>query len=315
MTPEVRTALALWGIADANVALAAQRENVVYRVETPGKTYALRFHRPGYRSQDELRSELQWLDVLGKAGMSVPAPCVSLSGRLLEQVADTPVDVLVWLDGKPLGQAGQLEGISDRPAFCHELGKTLADLHRISDAWERPAEFTRPSWDRNGLLGDAPLWGVFWEHPGLASSERDMLYTARARANRQLEDIEPDLDFGLIHADCLSENLMHDSGYISLLDFDDGGFGFREFELATFLLRFLAAPDYSELSAALFDGFGRIPDPDVMELFLMLRAFTYVGWIIPRLSEPGGADRSRRSIATALPLVETYLGKSRTARS
>ena len=58
----VRKALPLWGLEDAKVTLAAERENSVYRMEHDGDTFALRLHRVGYRSEEELKAELDWRD-------------------------------------------------------------------------------------------------------------------------------------------------------------------------------------------------------------------------------------------------------------
>jgi Ser/Thr protein kinase RdoA (MazF antagonist) len=136
-----------------------------------------------------------------------------------------------------------------------------------------------------------------------------MLLAARAQAEGHLAGIEAGLDYGLIHADALSENILIHAGTLSLIDFDDGGWGFRDFDLATFLMRFLGAPDYPMLRAALLEGYGarRVVDPGTLDLFILLRALTYPGWIIPRLHEPGGEERSARAIRTALPLAEAYL--------
>ena len=189
------------------------------------------------------------------------------------------------------------------------LGPLLARLHAVSDAWERPARFTRPAWDAEGLLGARPLWGRFWEHPHLAPPERALLAEVRERAAAELSARAPELDYGLIHADCIGENILLDAkGAPMLIDFDDGGPGFRAFELATFLMRFLDAPDHGTLRAALLDGYGaKAATAEALDLFLLLRALSYVGWIVPRLDEPGGAERSARAIALALPLARAYL--------
>lgn len=301
-------AAGLWGFAPEQIKLAARRENVVWRAENAGGAYALRLHRPGYRNSAELMSELHWMAALVVGGLSVPRPVPSRGGALVEQVGDTLVDLLTWLPGRPIGAQGQLD-VADRTRLCHKLGLLLAQLHGISDAWTPPPGFTRPAWDRSGLLGDAPVWGPFWDNPGLTPDQRKTLLTARIRADTHLAGIQFGLDYGLIHADALSENILIHEDALSLIDFDDGGWGFRDFELATFLMRFLPAPDYAELRAALLDGYGtrRNVDPDALDLFILLRALTYPGWIIPRISEPGGAERSARAIATALPLAEAYL--------
>ena len=298
----------LWGFAPGQISLAARRENIVWRAEDDSGAYALRLHRPAYRSRAQLLSELQWMDALVQGGMSVPRPLPSQNGALVEQVGDTLVDLLTWLPGRPIGAQGQLE-VTDRTGLCHKLGLLLARMHAISDAWVPPAGFTRPAWDRAGLLGDSPVWGPFWDNPGLTQTQRTTLLAARDRAQTHLARIEDGLDYGLIHADALSENILIHEGALSLIDFDDGGRGFRDFELATFLMRFLAAPDYTDLRAALLEGYAsrRRVDPATLDLFILLRALTYPGWIIPRIAEPGGADRSARAITTALPLAEAYL--------
>ena len=51
----------VWGFVNPRITLAAARENVVYRLDA-GEIYALRLHRVGYRSAEELRHELEWTD-------------------------------------------------------------------------------------------------------------------------------------------------------------------------------------------------------------------------------------------------------------
>jgi Ser/Thr protein kinase RdoA (MazF antagonist) len=193
-----------------------------------------------------------------------------------------------------------------------DLGTLLAQLHDLSDRWTPPPGFTRPRWDRAGLLGATPLWGPFWDNPDLTPDQRTLMLDARTRADAHLARIELGLDFGLIHADALTENTMVHDGQLALIDFDDGGWGFRDFELATVLMRQLYAPDYPALREALLDGYAtrRKVDPATLDLFILLRALTYPGWIIPRMHEPGGRERSTRAIATALPLIHAYMRES-----
>lgn len=301
----------LWGFAPHQIALAARRENIVWRAEDARGAFALRLHRPGYRNDVELTSELQWMEELGQGGLNVPRPLPSSSGHLVEQVGGTLVDLLTWLPGTPIGRQGELD-VVDRLGLCRDLGTLLARLHAVSDDWAPPPGFRRPAWDRAGLVGETPLWGPFWDNPGLTAAQRATLLAARAKAEGHLAGIEGELDYGLIHADALSENVLIHDGALSLIDFDDGGWGFRDFDLATFLMRFLSAPDYPALRAALLAGYAtrRAVDPATLDLFILLRALTYPGWIIPRLSEPGGEERSARAIRTALPLAEAYLAKS-----
>jgi len=309
MTGLAHQAAPLWGLSPDAITLAAQRENAVWRAEGAGGPYALRLHRPGYRTADELRSELEWMAMLARGGLAVPRPVPSRNGRLVEDVGGTAVDLLTWLPGQMVGKQGALDGIGDRAGHMHRLGGLLARLHDLSDGWTPPAWFTRPRWDRPGLLGDAPLWGPFQTNPDLSDADRAAVDAARDRAQADLAARHDALDFGLIHADAITENVMVDGQSLSLIDFDDGGWGYRDFDLATVLLRQLAAPDYPALRAALIAGYAtrRAVDAATLDLMLMLRALTYLGWIIPRMTEPGGRARSLRAVHTAMPLVHAYL--------
>ena len=302
-------AAALWGLGDVPITLAAQRENVVFRVASPDGDRALRFHRPGYRSEAELISELQWMEMLDQGGVSVPAPISARDERLIQQVSEYLVDVLKWLPGAPLGKAGELAGVEDRVGFCRDLGAQMALMHGLCDAWDTPDGFTRPSWNRDGLLGEAPLWGRFWDHPHLSEDQRALLLEVRVQADQALSRIEDSADYGLIHADLLSENMLFDGTRLSFIDFDDGGFGFRDFELATFLMRYVDAPDYEDLRAALCAGYAARRDvkQDALDLFILLRALTYPGWIMDRMEEPGATERSERAVNTAITLARQWL--------
>ena len=97
---EIDEALAAFGGRAAR--LIAERENAVYAAELPGGKAAIRLHRPGYQTPAAIRSELDWMAALAKAGVRVPAPLggpVTLStGRLATAVR--------WVEGTPLGEGG-----------------------------------------------------------------------------------------------------------------------------------------------------------------------------------------------------------------
>ncbi len=290
--------------------LAARRENVVWRAEDASGAYALRLHRPGYRNAAELLSELQWMDALVQGGLNVPRPVPSRAGALVEEVGDTLVDLLTWLPGRPIGMQGAVGGDGPRRSVPRPWGACWPGCMASATPGRRPPVSPGPPGTVRGCWGIARSGGRFWDNPGLTA--RAARHAAgRARPGRCASGARsrPGLDYGLIHADALSENILIHDGALSLIDFDDGGWGFRDFELATFLMRFLPAPDYADMRAALLDGYAtrRAVDPATLDLFILLRALTYPGWIIPRLHEPGGDARSARAIRTALPLAEAYL--------
>lgn len=305
----LKQALRLWGLADRPCQLIAERENRVYRIEAPQGPVALRLHRPGLRTLAELQSELDWMAALAAGGLTVPRPVPALDGRMVHTVGTIIADVLTWLPGAPMGRDGRLGAQDDLAGAYRELGGQMAQLHRLSDGWTPPQGFVRPAWDRDGLVGERPLWGRFWENPLLTAPQATLLRQARDRAGARLGALAQGADYGLIHADLVPENVLMAPDGPGLIDFDDGGHGFRLFDLATALNRTLRADDPAPLGRALLDGYraARPIDLDALPLFQALRSFTYVGWIVPRLREAGAEARAARSIALACTMAERLL--------
>lgn len=310
MTAMTADVLAAWGLQDAECLFVAGRENQVFRVTAATGRYALRIRRPGYRDEGELLSELAWLGEMDRAGLSVPAPVPSLAGRMLERVGDVVADAVTWLPGRPMGKSRIPLDLADRTGAFRALGAEMARLHLACDAWDLPADFRRCRWDVDGLVGEVPVWGAFWRNPTLDEGTRALFLAFRDAVRSRLAGGGP--EFGLIHADLVRENVLVDGSVIRMIDFDDGGFGYRLFDLATVLLKNRDEPDYPALKGALIDGYrGSKPlDLSQLDLFIALRAATYVGWIVPRMDEPGGAERNARFIEEARGLCRAYLENS-----
>jgi len=303
-----RQALTFWPITATDLKLVAQRENVVFRLTaSDGTMYALRLHRPGYQTIEAIRSELDWMGCLAQHGIRVPRPVPSGTKDLVAECEGYSVDVLTWLDGRPLGTTGVPLDLQNREAVFHKIGDLLARVHDASDMWEPRAAFQRPVWDRAGLLGKTPLWDRFWENPGLTSDQRSLFLEVRNAAAETLQS--GPCDYGLIHADMVRENLLLQDQGIALIDFDDSGFGYRLFDVATALLKNRSEPDFQDLQRALIDGYSsrRVLDVSHLPMFMAIRSLTYVGWIISRMGEPGAEVRQRRFVANAVDLSRAFL--------
>lgn len=287
-------ALTAWGGSDAPPRLISHRENAVFEVVLKtGERAALRLHRPGYVTRNDIVSELVWAQGLHTAGSGVPTPVPTTAGDLVHSLPDGQnVSVISWLDGTPIG-AGEtpLAGtLADQIALYTEVGKTLAQLHTATDALILPPDFSRPSWDIDGFLGPNPLWGRFWEHPMLDEDDRELLQVARMMARSSMKEYLPKADFGLIHADALRENILATDKGLSLIDFDDSGFGFRLYDITTALTQSLEDENLPDLYAAIVEGYDSLrplspEDRAMMPLFSMMRSFASLGWIVPRLPD------------------------------
>jgi len=304
-----------WGGCDAPV-LISHRENIVFAVILPraGKG-VLRLHRRGYQSEDAIRSELWSMEALADAGLTVPRPQRTNDDELLARLDDGRVaSVLGWMAGAPLGTGGTpLDGDPQEHMRRYaSVGRAVARLHIAADRLTRPAWFRRPHWDIDGLLGPAPFWGRFWDHPAASEDEALLLSEARRFAREKLSDYAAQgADRGLIHADLLRENILFDGHHAHLIDFDDCGFGFRLYDLGTALAQNLEEPALDRIATGLVEGYETersLTDADraMLPVFVMLRTLASVGWTMPRLTarDPRVRLYLNRAVRTAHAVLE-----------
>jgi Ser/Thr protein kinase RdoA (MazF antagonist) len=280
------------------------RENHVLEMALPsGGRAALRLHRAGYQSPEAIRSELWWCAEMARAGLPVPAAVPALDGQLLVNLPDgRHASAIAWMEGEALGEAAKpfslpLPRVLDA---YHALGVLLARVHRTTDALTLPEGFTRPRWDLDGLVGDQPHWGRFWEHGSATSDQRATMIRARDALRERLSG-----EIGLIHADLLRENVLVNGRSVSLIDFDDSGFGFRLHDLGTALMQTFQHPEQPEIRAALMSGYGT-RDESMVKAFTLARALASVGWTMPRLQPDDPIHKSH--LARAMTLVGEVLG-------
>ncbi len=283
-----KAALAAWDVPACTPCLFKNRENAVFEVAGPnGTRAALRLHRPGYQTDAAIRSELVWSQGLAQAGMAVPCPLQTLDRDVITLVEDAGrvASLVTWSEGVPLGEGGvPFTWDTDRQAqLFHALGAELKRLHRISDALTLPDWFERPRLDLDGLLGETPLWGRFWENPALTQGEKALLQEVRSQLQEELQAFSKDADFGLIHADTLRENVFVQGDTVTLIDFDDGAFGFRLYDLGVAMSQNWDLPNASELAAALCEGYGLDEkSAALVPVFTVIRALASCGWCMPR---------------------------------
>ncbi len=309
-------ALAHWGGSERPVRLVKNRENIVFEVWLPGnRRAALRLHRPGYQSAEAIEAELAWTAALKTRGFGVPGPLPTTDGRLLATLVDgRHASCVGWLTGDPIGSAERpLAGSpAEQRTLFVRLGTLVADLHNLTDAGAIPPAFPRPHWDLDGLLGSDPLWGRFWENPCFSSAERDMIQSARAAARDDLHRfVAEGADIGPIHADVLRENVLRDGDHLLLIDFDDSGIGFRNYDLATAIVQSLEEPNLALLAEGLLEGYRRhrsLPEAAArrLALFIGLRTFASAGWIITRAAPDD--SRQRFYADRALRMARHILG-------
>jgi Ser/Thr protein kinase RdoA (MazF antagonist) len=322
LTGLARNILDHWGVSNCEPRLIKYRENAVFEVKTSsGKSAVLRVHRQGYHSHESLTSELEWMKMLSKGGVVVPVPIPASSGAMIVNATAEgvpgvwKVDMLSWLQGKELGNVGEPLEIKDEDIekLFFEIGMTMGELHNLSTAWREQNTMTRHAWDCDGFVGEEPLWGRFWELAALTPAQKSFFLKVKDSIAEDLYSYGRTTDnYGLIHADLVPENIMVDRGEVQLIDFDDAGFGWHMFEIATSLFWLAKEPAFDTIVKSVLDGYQSVRslqqrDLDTMKLFFAARSLTYLGWVHTRQNTQTAMELTPIIIENAKEACSKYL--------
>ena len=239
--------------------------NAVYAVRTGATAggappaYALRLHRPGYRSSAQTRSELEYVRALSRAtGLAVPLPVPARDGGLVVEVgaggAARHADLLTWLPGR-----ARRPGAGLGPRSADRLGELLGRLHAFAEGFAPPPGFRLPVWDADGLFTERSPF-----RPGLLDAllgpAGRALFDRVAAATREIFDRlgRGRAAFGVIHADYILGNCRFRGPTPGVLDFDDCGWGHFLYDLAPLLGNLSDAGRFPPLARAFLAGYRRV---------------------------------------------------------
>jgi Ser/Thr protein kinase RdoA (MazF antagonist) len=273
-----REALPMIGIPDDSpLQVLPVSENLVVRVAPDDREpLVLRITPPGGRTDDEIRSELAWIDALDReSDVSVAGVLTTPTGQSLLKVTD-----LVSAATASVAVFRNVEGHEpeedELPSLMPELGRISAQLHQHSSRWTRPAWFVRGRWDTETAFGSRPVWGD-WRIAVPNPADRAQLERAEDLLVARLRSYGCGPDrFGLIHADLRTANLLVDDGRCSIIDFDDAGFGWWLYDLATALTFYENHPEREDLIDSWLTAYRQVrplAEEDILEIpsFLLFR--------------------------------------------
>lgn len=294
-----RTACVFWDLDPIDVDVLSHTENVVCRIRLSSSQVVMRLHRPGYNDLRELNSEVQWVQSLAATGLPVPTALQTQTGDYYCSVdighgdsrEQRIVGVIEWVEGEPLGSP--LTNTSRCVVSHYEtIGSLAAKIRCHANSWDPPANFVRRRWDLDGLLGDNPLWGRFWEVDSLTDNQRVVFGEARKLLRDSLGDLSSGPDrFGLIHSDLHLGNIMHSDDELTIIDFDDAGYGWFAHEIAVALHPGVGESWFGSAREAFLEGYCSVyemgsDEIGSIDLFLAIRSLMIVGWLDARPELP-----------------------------
>ena len=200
--------------------------NEVYEVQTSRGRFILKVFRLGWRASDELAYEAELMHHLAERGIRVQPPISARNGATVNSLpapeGQRPVVLYPMLLGVP--------PLPPSAAIYQQVGRAIAHMHQALDSFV-------PAHPRRGLdvryLAEEPL---AWLQPHFADRQDDwdFLVTLVEKVQIRLDLLAQTggLSWGPIHGDATLDNLLlTDDGQIGIYDFDQGGPGWRAYEL------------------------------------------------------------------------------------
>ncbi len=323
-----KVALASYGFKQAQIKLITHGDNTVFSVAVPDTSpeepdnspylancFILRIHRANYLAIDAIESELRWLQCLRHdTKLPVPEPITTSEGKLYTLAHNSEISqprvcsLTKYLKGEPLYQASQVE--------LEEVGKLMGKLHNYASHWSIPENFTRPYWNWNGLFGDGAGYSNNGTHVWELTPQpyRSFFKDVSEQVKAIMASLGEETDqFGIIHGDFWSGNLLVFDNEICPIDFADCGFGYWGYELARFLSDFPQDQDLALCLDKLLSGYTQIRDFPEEQLphintFVAAHYVTLALWRINRAQEhPSFCSTLEEDLQETVAAVEAFL--------
>jgi Ser/Thr protein kinase RdoA (MazF antagonist) len=274
---------------DTVVSLLHQSENTMLLVDDKAerRKLVLRVHsqRLAYHTAPSIASELQWITALrSETDVETPEVVPARNGTLVQTLSAAELDqprhavMFTFLEGSEPAEDALVQGFE-------RLGEITARMHQHAALWQPPASFTRHNWACDTIFGERPLWGRWQDGMGVNKEALSILGRLTQTVERRIAHLGQDRKrYGLIHADMRLANLLVDSERTKVIDFDDCGFSWYIYDLATALSFLEARPFVPDLIASWIKGYRKVATlsrdiEDEIPTFIMLRRMAEIAWL------------------------------------
>jgi Ser/Thr protein kinase RdoA (MazF antagonist) len=195
------------------------------------------------------------------------------------------------------------------------LGEISARLHEHVLHWQRPAGFERLVWDADHIFLPGANWGDWRAAPAMDAPTRAVLERLERAVRRRLAAFgKAPTRFNLIHADIRLANLLIEEGSTRVIDFDDCGFGWFLYDVATTVSFVEDHPKVPEWIAAWCEGYRRVrplPAADEAEIptFVLMRRMALLAWIGSHAETDLAKAQGPAFTRVSADLAEDYLAR------
>lgn len=289
-------------------------ENIICELKTENDRAVIRINRPGYHNLEELENELLWItEINKKTDVHTATVYTGVDGKILHEFTSGSgliytYSIQAFLSGIPLRK---LQG-KNRMEQLKQVGRIAAKLHTMEeDNPHIPDKFRRFTWDIPDTLREGARWGYFLSVNSFAKDDRKLFEAAAEKIERRLLKYgRSSKNYGLIHADLHSENILVDGNEMSLIDFDDCGYSWYLYDLASAVSQ--QSEEIGEMVHAYVEGYQEIRmlsevDRSEIETFVLLRRLVRLGWMTSHQDNGVLAREGQAYLAVTRDMAEKYI--------
>jgi Ser/Thr protein kinase RdoA (MazF antagonist) len=240
--------------------------NATLRIETnSGELFALRINTNSPRTPENLKAEIAWVRHLAADGrVKVPQPIKNLQGdfhtSILHEISGRMFHCVLysWIEGNELEDEPTEEQLI-------ALGAAMATMHLIAQHFTLPPGAALPRFD------DALWWTedfLLSEKSLLDTDAKSLISQALAAIKTGVDKLYADSKPILIHADMHGGNVLWHKGSLSVIDFDDSGFGLPLQDLAT-AMYYLDTPEQDAAFRQGYESIAPIPECSEKEMKML----------------------------------------------
>jgi Ser/Thr protein kinase RdoA (MazF antagonist) len=291
-------------------------ENITYAAYdgAGGKVAIICVNKPGYHRPKELLGEVVWMDeIRRKTDVHIPQVYTDMQGTAVRHFTFPGNSQIYYYIVSEYVEGEELEHLAGPidSSMAVRVGEIAAKLHVQSflRSREKP-DLDCFQWDVENLLGHRARWGDFNLYPA-ADASRQLLNTAAQRIIRKLKTYGKSRDtYFLIHSDLHTGNLLVNGNDVTVIDFDDCGYGWFLYDLAAFLSH--QNDHLDELVNGWCTGYETVraltdEDIQMIPVFVLLRRLVRLGWLSTRKGNDVVSHVGDDYFEVTLALAEQYL--------
>lgn len=211
-------------------------DTITYKIETETTgSYLLRIHSERV-NKEEILSELVFLNGLRKVqDLVVPEGIQSRCGSYIleceteEWYRKPYVTLMRWVEGEHWSSE-----FTD--SHVYNIGAMIGRLHKASANLDTPVDFVRPHWGSDSFRQEVAKLERYYPR-FLSDSSWKLYQKAIDKIIHQFDRMQRDArNYGLIHADLHSGNVVFNNGHPFPVDFGRCGYGFYLYDMSGALL-------------------------------------------------------------------------------